>query len=208
MPEFDLRGIRGGVYNYANGVVSYTNVQKIGDAMSVNLELRYAEGRLYAESSLAEYLKKAVGGTISIGVKYIPQRAQKMMFGSRENVRQISYKPSGSQTTVQKSVTGLALGAKSKGKYIGVGFYAPDVVDGVDKVTVALITKSLFGPPSKSFRTTGGENIQFNTPTTTGEFMADSTVNQDMIEFASVDSEEEALAWLDAALGELEGDAA
>lgn len=202
MPEFDLRGIRAGKYVNTNGVITYTDVQKIGDAMAVNLDFRHAEGRLYAESSLAEYLKKAVGGTISIGVKYIPQSAQKMMFGSRENVRQISYTPSGSQTAVQKTVTGLALGAKSKGAYIGVGFYAPDVVDGVDMVTVALITKSLFGPPSMSFRT-AGENIQFYTPTTTGEFMADNSIHQDMVEFATVDTEKEALAWLDVALGPL-----
>ena len=202
MPEFDLRGIRAGKYVNTNGTVTYTDVQKVGDAMTVNLELRFAEGRLYAESSLAEYLKKAVGGTISMGVKYIMQSCQKMMFGSRENQRQISYTPAGSQAAVQKTVTGLALGAKSKGNYIGVGFYAPDVIDGVDKVTVALITKSMFGPPSKSFRT-AGENFQFNTPTTTGEFMADGSEHRDMIEFATVDNEEEALAWLDVALGQL-----
>ena len=89
MPEFDLRGIRAGKYVNTNGVVTYTGVQKVGDAMTANLELRYAEGRLYAESSLAEYLKKAVGGTISLGVKYIPAAAQKLLFGSRENTMKL-----------------------------------------------------------------------------------------------------------------------
>ena len=40
MPEFDLRGIRAGKYVNTNGVVTYTGVQKVGDAMTANLELR------------------------------------------------------------------------------------------------------------------------------------------------------------------------
>ena len=203
MPEFDLRGIRCGKYVNTGGVVSYTDIQKMGDAMTVNLELRFAEGRLYAESSLAEYMRKATGGTISIGVKYIYQMAQKLLFGSREKTRSISYTPAGESQPVSKSITSLATGAKSRGSYVGVGFFAPDVVDGEDKVTVALITKSRFGNPSMSLRTAGGNDIIFNTPTTSGEFMADNSVDQDMIEIATVDNEEEANAWLDAALGPL-----
>lgn len=200
MPEFDLRGIRAGKYVNSSGTISYTDVVKVGDAMTANLELRYAEGRLYAESSLAEYLKKAVGGSISLGVKYIPKAAQKLLFGSRENTRSVSYKPVDSTTTTTASVVGLALGALSRSKYVGVGFYAPDMIDGVQKFTCVKIAKAMFGPPSMALRT-ASENIQFNTPTTSGEFMADDSSDQDMIEIAIVDDENEALAWLTAAIG-------
>ena len=200
MPEFDLRGIRAGKYVNSSDTISYTDVVKVGDAMAANLELRYAEGRLYAESSLAEYLKKAVGGSISLGVKYIPKAAQKLLFGSRENTRSVSYKPVGSTTTTTASVVGLALGALSRSKYVGVGFYAPDMIDGVQKFTCVKIAKAMFGPPSMALRT-ASENIQFNTPTTSGEFMADDSSDQDMIEIAIVDDENEALAWLTAAIG-------
>ncbi len=202
MPEFALRGIRAGKYVNINGVISYSDVVKVGDAMTANLELRYAEGRLYAESSLAEYLKKAVGGSISLGVKYINDVAQKLLFGSRENTRSVSYQPVGTTTTTTASVKGLALGALSRSQYVGVGFYAPDMIDGVLKFTCVKIAKAMFGPPSMSLRT-ASENIQFNTPTTSGEFMADDTLNQDMIEVAVVDDENEALAWLTAAIGAL-----
>lgn len=202
MPEFDLRGIRAGKYVNTNGVVTYTGIQKVGDAMTANLELRYAEGRLYAESSLAEYLKKAVGGAISLGVKYIPAAAQKLLFGSRENTRQVSYTPEGTTTTATATVTGLALGALSRSQYVGVGFYAPDMIDGVQKFTCVKVAKAMFGPPSMALRT-AGENIQFNTPTTSGEFMADDSTNQDMIEVAICDDENAALAWLDDAIGAL-----
>ena len=57
MPSFDLRGIRAGKYKNTSGTVTYTEPTDVGDAMSAQLELKFAEGRLYAESKLAEYIK-------------------------------------------------------------------------------------------------------------------------------------------------------
>lgn len=189
MPQFDLRGIKIAKYVNTDGTITYTDRQKVGDAMTANLELRYAEGRLFAESTLAEFMKKATGGSISLGVKYILTAAQKMMYGSREKQR----------TVGQKQITGLVLGAKTDSAYVGVGFYAPDMIDGVEKYTAVKVAKSLFGPPSMTLQTRG-ENIVFNTPTTTGEFLADDSTDQDMIEVAICDTEEDAIAWVDAVL--------
>ena len=91
------------------------------------------------------------------------------------------------------------LGAKTDSAYVGVGFYAPDMIDGVEKYTAVKVAKSLFGPPSMTLQT-AGENIVFNTPTTTGEFLADDSTDQDMIEVAICDTEEDAIAWVDAVL--------
>lgn len=189
MPQFDLRGIQIAKYVNTNGVITYTDRQTAGDAMTANMELRYAEGRLYAESTLAEYMRKATGGSISLGVKYIPNAAQKIMFGSREKQR----------TVGQTQITGLVLGGKTTSAYVGVGLYAPDMIDGVEKFTAVKIAKALFGPPSMTLQT-AGENIVFNTPTTTGEFLADDSTDQDMIEVAICDTEEAAIAWVTAAL--------
>lgn len=198
MPQFDLRGIKAAKYVNTNGVITYTNAQTVGDAMNVNLELRFAEGRLYAESTLAEYMRKAVGGTISIGVKYIPSAAQIMMFNSRSNSRNITYTPgSGTSTTI--SAAGLVIGRKTTSAYVGVAFYAPDMVDGVEKYTCVKIARALFGPPSMTLQT-AGESITFNTPTVSGEFMADDSANGDLIEVAIVDDEEAAVAWVTAVL--------
>lgn len=198
MPQFDLRGIKAAKYVNTNGTITYENAQSVGDAMNVNLELRFAEGRLYAESTLAEYMRKAVGGTISIGVKYIPSTAQVMMFNSRANSRSITYTPeSGTSTTV--SAAGLVIGRKTTSAYVGVAFYAPDMVDGVEKYTCVKIARALFGPPSMTLQT-AGESITFNTPTVSGEFMADDSANGDLIEVAIVDDEEAAIAWVTAVL--------
>lgn len=198
MPQFDLRGIKAAKYVNNNGTISYNNKQKVGDAMTVNLELRFAEGRLYAESTLAEYMRKATGGTISIGVKYILNSAQQLLFGSRSSDRSITYTPEGGTSTTE-TVQGLVLGGKTTGAYVGVAFYAPDMVDGVEKFTCVFAHKALFGPPSMSLQT-AGENIQFNTPTTSGEFLADDTAYQDMLEVAICDNEDAAIAWVDKVL--------
>lgn len=199
MPQFDLRGMKIARYVNTDGTISYTDVQSAGYAMNATLEMRFAEGRLYAESTLAEYMRKAVGGTISIGVKYIPQAAQALMYGSRTRQRSISYTPTegGEQTT--GNVTGLVLGGKSTGQYVGFACYSPDMIDGVEKYTCIKAAKCLFGPPSINLQT-AGENIQFNTPTTSGEFLADDSTNQDMIEVAICDDENAAIAWVEAVL--------
>lgn len=198
MPQFDLRHIYCAKYVNTEGVISYTDAQQIGDAMTATIELRYAEGRLYAESTLAEYMRKAVGGTISLGVKYIKSAAQQLMFGMRTKSRSITYTPEGGTSTTI-SVSGLAIGGKDEGVYVGVAFYAPDMVDGVRKYTCVLVKKALFGPPSMSLQT-AGENIQFNTPTTSGEFLADDSTGLELLETAVVDDEQAAIAWVAAAL--------
>lgn len=185
MPSFDLRGIRAGKYKNTAGTVSYENPMDVGDAMSAQLDLRFAEGRLYAESKLAEYIKLATGGTISLAVKYIKKAAQAMLYGC----------------TTDTSKENIKFSAKDVANYVGVGFYAPDKVDGVTKYTCVWVPKALFGPPSMAYQTKG-ENIQFNTPTTTGEFLADDSVNELLLETETVDSAADAVTWIKGKLGE------
>lgn len=190
MPQFDLKGIKIAEYQLGeNNTVTYANKQTIGDAMGVNMELRFAEARLYAEGRLAEYVREITGGTLSIAEKYIPDAAQKILFGARDK----------SRTVNAKSVAGLVVGSDDSGKYVGVAGYAPDMVDTVKKYYCFQFRKAKFGRPSMAFQTKG-ENIQFATPTTTGELMADDTETHDIVEDATVDTEAEAKAWVDAVL--------
>lgn len=199
MPQFGLRSIYAAKYNNTNGVIGYSDIEHVGDAISANLELRYAEGRLYAEDMLAEYMRKAVGGTISIGVKYIKQAAQQLLFNSKTKARTISYTPTGG-TATSITATSMVTGGEDEGQYVGVAFFAPDMVDGVEKYTCVLVKKALFGPPSMSLQTMG-ESITFNTPTTSGEFLADDSATHDLLEVAIVDNIEAARAWVQTVLG-------
>lgn len=192
MPQFDLRGIRLGKYVNTSGTISYTDFASFGGAMGANLELTFAEGRLYAEGVLAEYLRLATGGTISIATKYIPSAAQKLLFGSSDK----------SRTVGSSTVTGLQETAKDSPNYVGVAFYAPDMVDGTEKFTCVFVSKALFGAPSMAFRTKEGNTITFATPTSTGEFMPDDSSAMAIREVAIVDSAADAVAWCKAVLGE------
>lgn len=195
MPQFDLRGIRIGKYVNTSDVITYNATKTVGEAMNVKLELRFAEGRLYAESTLAEYMRKATGGTISIGVKYIPDEAAQLMYGATTKTRTIG--------TGQDAVTvnGLVYSGKDAPKYVGCAFYAPDMIDGTEKYTCVFAKKALFGPPSYSLQTMG-ENITFATPTTSGEFLAANKADKELLEVAVCDTEDDAIAWTYIVMGD------
>lgn len=193
MPTFDLRGIHVAKYELKDKAVSYSGATTVGEAMNCNLELRFAEGRVYAESKLAEYMKLATGGTISIGTKYIPNGAQVLMYGAKEHKRTLS----------TKEVTGLRMTTKDIANYVGVSFYAPDKIEGVTKFTCVFVAKALFGPPSMVYQTKG-ESIAFNTPTTTGEFLGDDSAEEVLLDTAVCDTEEEAIKWCAMVLGKTE----
>jgi hypothetical protein len=190
MPAYDLRHIQAAKYTKSDSgnTVTYSDVTKVGDAMTANFELRNAEGRLYAESSLAEYMRKATGGTISLGVKYITEAAQVLLYKAVKTTRSVK----------TKSISVVRYGKTSTSQYVGVSFYAPDMIDGVEKFTCIFIGRALFGPPSHVYQTLG-ENITFNTPVTSGEFLVDALDN--LVEIATCDSEEDARAYCDAVLG-------
>ena len=194
MAKYDLRYIQCAKYVNTNGVISFTDKQKVGDAMTANIELRFAEGRLYAESVLAEYIRKCTGGTISLGVKYILQAAQKLVFGLTEKSRSVT--PTGGTAT---SVTSLVTKRNTVGQYVGVSFYTPALYEGVEKFDCIFLGKCMFGEPTESNQT-ANENIQFSTPVTNGEFLADDSSDGNIKEAVTVDSEALAIAWCDAVL--------
>ena len=191
MPTFDLREIKIGKYTNTDGTITYDTPVSMGDAMSVELNLTAAEGRLYAESRLAEYKKLITGGTASVGVKYITDAAQKLLFGMSENTRNVGI------NTSQKS---LKATAKDIAKYVGMGFYAPDAIDGTDKYTAVFVYKVLFGAPGYVYATKG-DSITFQTPTTTGEFLADDSEDKNIMEIATLASESDAVAWINKCFG-------
>lgn len=191
MPTFDLRGIKIGKYTNTDGTITYDTPVSMGDAMSVELNLTAAEGRLYAESRLAEYKKLITGGTASVGVKYITDAAQKLLFGMSENTRNVGTNAS------QKS---LKATAKDIAKYVGMGFYAPDAIDGTDKYTAVFVYKVLFGAPGYVYATKG-DSITFQTPTTTGEFLADDSEDKNIMEIATLANESDAVAWINKCFG-------
>ena len=200
MPQFNLLGMTAARYNNNNGVVTYGTPFKVGDAMTCNLELQFAEGRLYAEGSLAEILREASGGTISIGVKYIKSNAQQEMYGAVEKTRSVTYTPKGGGAAVTSDVTSLAIVKDADGHYVGFACYAPDMIDRVKKYTCFFVACAKFSPPSYSLQTKG-QNITFSTPTTSGEFVPDDAEDHVILDVAVCDDENQAKAWINTVYG-------
>lgn len=196
MPVFDFKDIRISKYVNTAGVITYTDHTQMGDAISMDLQLKFAEGRLYAKGSLAEYLKLATGGTLSAGVKYIKVAAQKLLFGATDKLRTLG----SGETAV--TVTGLQFTASDQPNYVGLACYAPDMVDGVLKYTCMFVSKALFGPPGYVYKTKDGNTIVFQTPTSTGEFLPDDSPERNLIETATCDTEADAIAWCKLVRGE------
>ena len=187
MPTFDLKGMKAAKYTNTDGAITYGTPVSIGDAMNVQMSVTTAEGRLYAEGKLAEFMKQVTGGTISVGVKYIPDDAQKLLFGVAEKTR----------TVAEKAVKSLVTSAKDTPNYVGFGFYAPEMRDGVASYLACFAHKVLFGQPSMNLQTKG-ESLTFQTPTTSGEFLPSDSDAQELMETAVCGTAEEAIAWIEA----------
>ena len=86
MAKFDLRYIQCAKYVNTNGTITFTDKTAVGDAMQANISLRFAEGRLYAESHLAEFIRKCTGGTgkNAVGHAGRRQRNQRNLAGDEK----------------------------------------------------------------------------------------------------------------------------
>jgi phi13 family phage major tail protein len=192
MPTFGLRGAKVAKYNNENGAVTYDAPIGAGCAINVQLELTFAEARLYACDNLAEYLREALGGNITFEAKYFPQAAQQLMFGATVKSRTVSYQADGE--TVSKTITSIVDGADDSENYVGFAAYCPDMIDGAKKWTAFVVPKVKFSKPNSNYQTKS-DSITFQTPTTTGAFAPDDTAGKVIREVAVCDSEAEAQAW-------------
>ena len=195
MPTIGFKGATVAPYNNNAGVVTYGTPITAGCPMQAQLELRCAEGRLYACDSLAESIREVIGGSVTFGAKYFPQAAQLAMFGATTKDRSVTYNDG--TTSVTKTVTSIVVSADNRPGYVGFAGFAPDVIDGQNKYTAFFVPKVKFSQPNTNFQTKN-DTITFQTPTTTGEFLPDDTTGRVVQEVAICDSEAESLAWCQA----------
>lgn len=189
MPTYGLRGATVYPYNNNNGTVTYGNGIAAGCAISANIELNFAEARLYACDNLAEYAREVIGGTITFSAKAFPTAAQTAMFGTTTKSRSITV----DSQTVQ--TTSVVTGADDAPTYVGFSAYGPDQIDGDKKWTAFFLKKVKFSAPSMNMETKS-DSITFQTPSTTGEFLQDDTEARTLLEVATLDSEAAAQAWI------------
>lgn len=197
MPLYGFTGVYFAKYHNNNGVVTYDAPFTPGCPILANINFQFAEGDLWCGDAMSVYRRKIVAGDITFEAKVLNPAAQVDMYGATQKTRSITY-TNDAGNSVTKDVTSVVYSDGDKAPYLGFSGFGPDAVDDeTDKYCAFFITKSRFSPPNKTLQTINN-NIQFQTPTTTGKFMRDDTTGKVVQEVAICDSEAEARAWCQA----------
>lgn len=160
----------------------YEDLFMCGNAISINITPNYNEAKLYSNNHLSEYVKEFKDGNMTLGTDRLPIEASNVCFGHKisEDKREVTYKTNDSAN------------------YVGVGFYANEMVDNVRRYVATIVYKVKFGEASNEY-TTKGDAIEFKTPNLEGVIAG---ISSDEWKTTKVfDTEDEADAWLREALG-------
>ncbi|EMS74026.1 major tail protein [Ruminiclostridium cellobioparum] len=180
-------GLKNPIYSkYAetNGTITYNSGKVMAKAIKADLSIDIADAILYADDGAAESVKQFSKGTIALQVDDLEDEVKADLYGHKLVNAEIE----GDSTTKM-----LVAGGGDTGAYVGVGFYASRVVQGVIKYRAIWLTKVQFGIPAESYETKG-EKVSFQTPTTTGTIMLNS--EGDWKKEVTVDTEATARVWL------------
>lgn len=153
----------------------------LGKAIGVDIEPQYAEGSLFGDNVKAEYDRSFQSATITLNVTTLPLQAHSMLFGHT-----VTDAAEGTEASVVNKATDMA-------NYVGFGIYTEEKVDGVSKFVAAWLPRVKFSDPTDSW-TTKGDSIVYQTPSISGEALADA--NGVWKETHVFDTEAEAIAYL------------
>lgn len=197
MARIGLRGATLARYNVdANGAVTYGSLVSGGCARSAELELQFAEAELWGCDGLREYLREAVGGTITFEATFFSQEMKVLAFGNKERTREITYQ-NDEGVDITKTITSVADTSSDDAPYVGFAVYSPDMINHVKKWAAFFIPCCKFSSPNTTLATRDN-SINFQTPTTTGRFLPDDTDEHVIRDVAILDTEAEARAWCEA----------
>lgn len=169
-------------YAASGGVVSYSDVQKLARGVSVSIDPESSDSNnFYADNVLAESVTGTfTGGTATITIDGLLSDAEKLVFGLPESA------------TVN-SVTVLQYGDNANPPYLGFGFLARYMSDGVTTFVPVVMTKVKFQLPSTEANTQEDE-IDWQTQELTATIMRDDSANHNWKMVAATDYATESAA--------------
>ena len=150
-----------GKYAYDESTVKYTEPQAVQKMVEYSLTLNQSENNpLYADNAEAENDKGTFqNGELSITTDDLTQEVSVMILGTKEN-EEVTYDTS-------KTVTEQVYDDSMNPPDLGVGFIELHQNKGVDKYRAIFLHKVFFNVPEQA-ATTKGEQVEWQTPTTTG----------------------------------------
>lgn len=156
-----------------------------GEAIKVNVTPNYNEAKLHSNNRLSEYVKEFKDGSMVLGTNRLPIEASKVCFGHEvsDDDREVTYKTNDSAN------------------YVGVGFYADEIINGRKQYVATIVYKVKFGEAADEYATKG-ENIEFKTPSIDGVIAG--LKNNEWKKTKVCDTENDADKWLRDTLGYIE----
>ena len=160
----------------------YADCFMCGNAMSVNITPNYNEAKLHSNNHLSEYVKEFKDGNMTLGTDRLPIEASRVCFGHEvsEDKSEVTYKTNDSAN------------------YVGVGFFADEMIDSVRRYVATVVYKVKFGEASNEYATKG-DTIEFKTPSLEGVIAGISS--NEWKKTKVFDTEDEADKWLRDILG-------
>lgn len=155
----------------------YTEGFVCGKAIAVDIDPQYAEGSLYGDNALAEYDKEFTQANVTLNTTTLPVEASSVMFGHEVNEQD--------NTVTAKT--------SDSPNYVGTGCYVSEQIDKVKKFVAIWMYKVKYSEGKTSYKTKGA-NIEYQTPSVTGQAVGmDSEEWKETKVFAT---KSEAEAWL------------
>lgn len=160
----------------------YKNGFVCGKAMAVDIDPQYAEGSLFGDNGTAEYDKEFKNANVTLGTTTLPIEASETMFGHTVDAEK--------KTVIAKK--------DDAPKYVGTGFYVCEKVDGERKFAAIWMHKVKYSEGKTSYKTKG-DNIEYQTPSVTGQAVA--IESGEWREVKAFDTEQEASEWVETKAG-------
>jgi phi13 family phage major tail protein len=137
---------------YSGGIVmSY--------AIKADISIELNSAVLSADDRIVESINEFKSGKLSLNGDHLSYETLALILGHTVS--------SGGQILTAKG--------DDDGAFVGVGFYATSIKDGVKKYRAIWLHKIKFGVPNESLETKGDGGIKFQTPTIEGTVLTDVT---------------------------------
>ena len=154
-------------YAATGGTVTYSEVMRLARGVSVSIEPEVGDdNRFYADNIVAETAPGTfTGGTVTLTVDGLLEAAEKFIMG----------------LPAAKTLNGvevLAYGDSANPPYVGIGFLARYMSDGVTTWVPIVLTKTRFSQPSTS-AATQEDAIDWQTQELSATLMRDDTANHE-----------------------------
>ena len=154
----------------------------LGKAVKADVNLTFAEGKLFADDVLAEYASKFQSGTITAGVDELTAEKRVIVFGNTLDTT------SGASTLVK--------GTEDTAPHGGFGYFKTKQVDGKKKFNAKWYFDTVWHEGNDTAET-GNDGITFQTTEITGSILpVVGWGNNNWMEEETFNTEAEAVSWL------------